>query len=218
MWVFEHGAMWSRDLAGALAHPLSPPAAASFIEARREAAAALAAAMGMDLDLVLERLSGGRRCFAAWVDGRIATYGWVSQGAERIGELERDFHLAPGEAYIWDCATLPAYRRQGLYVALLRHIAAVAHDEGLRRLWIGASLQNEPSLRGFRGAGFQPVARLAYMRLGQLRGLWLAGYASAPGELIAGLRRALLAPKERVVLARGGWAVAVGWGRGETGV
>jgi ribosomal protein S18 acetylase RimI-like enzyme len=99
--------------------------------------------------------------------------------------------MQPGEAYIWDCVTLPAFRRRGLYVALLRHIVGVLRAEGLRRLWIGASLDNTPSIRGFRSAGFRPVLRLIYLRVLGLRGNWLVGDAAAPAALVADARRAL---------------------------
>ena len=52
-----------------------------------------------------------------------------------------------------NCATRPPYRRQRLYSALLGYMAAVLHDEGARRAWIGANADNRASLRGFANAG-----------------------------------------------------------------
>ena len=103
-------------------------------------------------------LRRGRRCFAARVDDRIASYGWVSRRAEWVGEMDREFHPAAGEAYIWDCATLPSYQGQRLYSALLGYAIARLRDEGCRLVWIGSNQENLPSLRGFANAGFQPVA------------------------------------------------------------
>lgn len=196
-WAFERGTLWALELDTPPPAPASPPAGAICGEVRPDGAAPLAAAMGLpDPQVVRERFARGRRCFAVHVAGAIAAYGWVSEGMERIGELERTLRLLPGEAYIWDCATPPAFRRRGLYGALLRHIVAVLRAEGLRRLWIGASLDNAPSLRGFRSAGFRPVIRLAYLRVLGVRGLWLLRDATAPPALVVAARRALSGDRE----------------------
>lgn len=198
-WAFERGTLWALELDTPPPAP-SPPTGATIGEVRPDGAAPLAAAMGLaDPQVVRERFASGRRCFAVHVAGAIAAYGWVSEGMERIGELERTLRMLPGEAYIWDCATLPAFRRHGLYGALLHHIIAVLRDEGLHRLWIGASLDNAPSLRGFRSAGFRPVIRLAYLRVLGVRGLWLLRDATAPPALVTAARRALSGDRDATV-------------------
>lgn len=199
-WAFERGTLWALDLdtpaPAASPSPIPAPAGATFRELTPADAVPLARAMGADNpQIVRERLAAGRRCFAASVAGAIAAYGWVSQGTEQIGELERTMHMRPGEAYIWDCATRPSWRGRGLYTALLRHIVATLHGEGLRRLWIGASLGNIPSIRGFRSAGFAPVLRLVYLRLLGLRYNRLAGDPSASPALVADARAVLTASR-----------------------
>ncbi len=197
-WAYERGTMWVLDFTareGASVNSVTPAVAATFGEVRRDGAAALAAAMGLaDATLVARRFDAGRRCFGAWVEGQIVAYGWASWSEEEIGELERTFRLPPGEAYIWDCATLPAFRGKRLYSALLSRMAAILRAEGARRLWIGASLSNRPSVRGFAAAGFQPVITLTYQRLFAWRRVQLAGYPSASPHLVAALRQSLSAP------------------------
>jgi ribosomal protein S18 acetylase RimI-like enzyme len=197
-WAFERGTMWVLDFTargGTSITPVAPAVAATFGEVHRGDAAALAAAMGLSgADPVVARLEGGRRCFGAWVAGQLVAYGWVSSGEEEIGELERTFRLPPGEHYIWDCATVPALRGKRLYSALLGHIAAALRDEGARRVWIGASLRNQPSVRGFAAAGFLPVITLTYLRLLGWHRVQLAGDPSASPHLVAALRQALSAP------------------------
>jgi GNAT superfamily N-acetyltransferase len=198
-WAYERGTLWAMDLDGQALHVPAPQAAATCGEVPRETAAPLAAAMGLaDAREVRRRFTAGSRCFAARVDGAIAAYGWVSQGVERIGELERSLRMRSDEAYIWDCATLPPYRRCGLYTALLGHIAASLRGEGIHRLWIGASLQNRPSIRGFAAAGFRPVIRLTYARLLSLSRVWVADDPTTPPELVADARRALVDPREQL--------------------
>lgn len=192
LWAFERGTLWVRECGSKGGAPVIPGQEAVLREARSGDAEALASAMGLaDADEAQRRFDGGRRCFVALVDGVIATYGWVSHGVESIGELERSFRMAPDEAYIWDCATLPSYRGQHLYCALLDHIVTTLCRAGMRRIWIGASLDNTPSIRGFAAAGFQPVLTLTYLRLLGIRRIWMAGDTAASPTLVTRARECL---------------------------
>lgn len=195
-WDYECGALWARDLADSPPTLPQPHATVAFSEAAPDAApdaaTALAAAMGLAGPCeVQRRIEAGSRCFVARVEGAIAGYGWVSQGEERIGELERMLRMRPDEAYIWDCATLEPFRRQGIYSGLLAHIVAVMRREGLHRLWIGANLQNRPSLKGFARAGFHPAIFIVFVRLLRSSHSWVIGAPSAPSALVADARWAL---------------------------
>ncbi len=195
LWAFERGAFWAMDLGGSAPAPAParPQVAATFSEVAPAEAELLAGAMEFAGTYeVQRRFIAGSRCFVARIGGEIAGYGWVSQGEERIGELERIVRLRPDDAYVWDCATLSPFRCQGVYSALLGHIAMILRREGFRRLWIGASLGNHPSLKGFANAGFQPVVTILYARLLCVSRSWLIGAASAPPELVASARRALV--------------------------
>lgn len=197
-WAFERGTLWALELdseGSQQARSVAAPAAATFGEVPHEAAAVLAEAMGeRPPRLVRERFESGRRCFAAWVNGEIAAYGWVSHGEECIGELERSLRMRPSEAYIWDCATLPPFRRRGLYTALLRSIVGMLREEGIHRIWIGAGRGNSASIRGFAAAGFQPVLNLTYARILALRYDWVSD-AAVPSDLSSDARQSLLTPR-----------------------
>ncbi len=112
----------------------------------------------------------------------------VASGAS--GETLKSIRLRPGEAYLWDCATLPAFRRQGLYSALLAHVIDVLRADGLRSVWIGADLYNIASHGGIERAGFRPVADL-YRGGPDGRALWLQGCPGAPAAWVADARWAL---------------------------
>jgi GNAT superfamily N-acetyltransferase len=146
---------------------------------------------------VLARLQAGRRCFVAIVDGRIASYAWVSSGCEHVGELERVFVLPEGDCYIWDCATAPEQRGQHLYTALLSHLLSLFKGEGVRRVWIGASRANHFSTRGIVRAGFHPAIETSYLRLGRLRYLRLVRPPSAPAPLAEDAIRLIAQQDER---------------------
>lgn len=192
-WAFERGTLWAIDLDHTAPVVVMPKVAATSAEASREDSVALTTAMGLtDAHEVDQRFVAGSQCFAAWVDGKVAAYGWVSRGTERIGELERSLQMQPDEAYIWDCATLPPYRRQGLYSALLGHITTALGSQGIRRVWIGASIQNRPSVQGFAAAGFHPAIRLTYVRVLMARVVRVSDEPGAPDGLAAAARRALV--------------------------
>jgi GNAT superfamily N-acetyltransferase len=144
-----------------------------------------------------QRLKNGRRCFVLKVTGQIVTYGWVTAGMERVGELERDFHLNQNEAYVWDCGTLPAWRGLGCYSALLSHIIYKLFDEGFVRIWIGASRQNQPSIKGIVNAGFKPVIDCTYRRFYRLTMLTLQKSQTAVPALISAAYRIMVNDHER---------------------
>jgi acetyltransferase (GNAT) family protein len=198
-WAWERGTLWSLDLPGDPRPVLPPRVPAGWEECGPAAARELAATMGGEDDVVGRRMQRGSRAFAARVDGRIACYGWVSVGAECIGELEREFRLPPGEAYVWDCFTVPERRCLGLYGSLLTHLAGAMQAEGMHRLWIGSAMANRPSIRGFETAGFSPVVRVAYLRAGAVSCLASRPFATAPSGLAAAALDALVRPDESAV-------------------
>jgi GNAT superfamily N-acetyltransferase len=125
--------------------------------------------MGADGDRVAMRMQRGCRCFGAWVGPDLVGYGWVSSAAEWIGELQLEIRPARGEAYIWNCVTLPGHRRKGVFSAVLRAIKAQLKTDGLGRAWIGS--RADPAEGAFPKAGFVPVLRMDATAVAGLR--WL---------------------------------------------
>jgi ribosomal protein S18 acetylase RimI-like enzyme len=192
------GTIWTLGL-DQPAPVVTPLAPATFCRVEPASAPELAEVMA-DLPLaeVLKRFELGRRCYAARVDGRLAAYGWVSFDEELVGELNLRLCLLPGEAYIWNCATLPAFRRNHLYSALLVYIVGELKSAHLSRAWIGADLDNLPSQRGIARAGFTYVADLFIARVLALRQVWIQGQPDIPEHLVAEARRAFLNNRDRV--------------------
>lgn len=187
------GAFWTLDLKGALPEEVKPGVAARFARVDAEALPALAQAMGLDdSTLVLNRLAGQRRCYGAWVGGALVAYGWVTFDEEEIGELRVRVRMSSGEAYVWDCATLPAYRGQHLYPALLTHISRELRAEGFERILIGADSDNLPSQQGMLRAGFQPLADMQIYPARRQHRLWLIGRPGVPEEQVQRMRQALV--------------------------
>ena len=197
-WAVEYGTLWVFETNNDL-----PPICPARIEVKfKEVGAAdiddLAIAMSLPTpEPAQERLQSNRRCFSLRTAGQIVTYGWVTHGVECVGELERQFHLHDDEAYIWDCGTIPARRGQRCYSALLSHIIYQLHGEGIARIWVGASRQNQPSIQGFVNAGFQRVIDLTYRRFYRLTLLWFQESPAALPRLVSAAYRILLNNQER---------------------
>ena len=152
------GIFWMLKLDGPVPPGPEPGIPATFLRAGPEIAGELADAMMLDNpDVVMQRFSLGRQCYIARVGGKLASYCWISFDEEGIGELGLTLRLKKGEAYIWGCATLPPYRGQRLYPALLAHMLRELQRAGLQRIWIGTDADNLPSQSGVAAAGFQPV-------------------------------------------------------------
>jgi ribosomal protein S18 acetylase RimI-like enzyme len=193
------GTIWAIDLGGDMPMIL-PECTAVFSRVMPESAGALAVAMGPgSLEEIRSRFSAGRHCYAAWVDGRIASYGWVSFDEEMVGELDLRLRLLLGEVYIWDCATLPAYRQKHLYSALLGYILhELCANQPVCRVWIGADLDNVASQRGIARAGFRRVANLLVERFLAMRLVWIQGNPAIPDGWVAEARRVYLGNRDQI--------------------
>jgi len=141
--------------------------------------------MGADGELAAARLSRGCLCFAAWIEGALGGYGWLSTGPEWIGELQLEIKPREREAYIWNCVTLPEHRRRGVFRSLVVGMTNAARRLGARRVWIGSvDIPAEKALApiGFRPALHFSVATLAgwhLMRISRSTDASLAAHASA---------------------------------------
>ena len=196
------GTLWLLDLSKlSLIGPV-PRIEAHFQRVGSEAAPLLAEAMGLSsLEEVFRRFEAGKHCYIGKVDGVLATYGWVTFDKELIGELGLHIRLSPGEAYIWDCATLPEYRGLRLYPSLLWYIVGDLQTQGLKRIWIGADADNLPSQVGMRLCGFHPIADLVLDYAVALHSFWIRGHSGAPEQFVEDARQALLGERHKAWLA-----------------
>ena len=191
------GTIWSLNLDEAFPI-LQPFVPAAFGRVGPERLPVLASTMDISASAWLQRFETGRRCYSAWVAGKLAAYGWVSFEDEYIGELNLRVRLLPGEVYIWDCVTLPAFRQKRLYSALLTYILGDLRTEGFCRAWIGADMENIPSQRGMARAGFHHVADLVVARVLAIRQVWVQGQPGMPDHMVAEARRAFLNDRDKI--------------------
>jgi len=192
------GTIWTLSLDEARPS-IAPQVPAAFFRLDLQAASELAEVMGSDsLPEILKRFKRGSRCYAARVDGKLAAYGWVSFQEEAIGELSLRVRLFPGEAYIWNCVTLPEFRQHYLYTALLVFVVDELSAEHFSRVWIGADLENIPSQRGIARAGFIHIADLIVARVLALRQVWVQGRVNISDDLVDEARRVFLNNRDKV--------------------
>jgi ribosomal protein S18 acetylase RimI-like enzyme len=191
--AIQRGELWVKDIGRAEeVFPIPARLPVTFIEIKPSLPGSLVEALGPESQSeILRRLQSGRRCFAGCLDQSVVCWGWVSRGEEQIGEMKAQFRMKPSEAYIWDCVTLPDYRRQGLYSSLLGHMLKELQREawsksgyGANRVWIGSNLENRPSIRGFERAGFQPVIRVLFLNIFGIRFFQISACPKARGELV----------------------------------
>lgn len=122
--------------------------------------------MGREGELVRPRFARGCRCFAVILDRSIAGYGWLSTEAEWISELQVEITPRKGEAYIWNCVTLPEHRRKGIFKSLVTAMSMTARRYGATRIWIGSVAI--PAENALPPMGFQPAARFRAIRFAGL--------------------------------------------------
>ena len=196
----RHGTIWVLNL-DKEAPAVIPRLPADFRRITLDLAPALASSTdSLTVTEITQRLESGRQCFAAWVEGQAVAYGWVSFEHEDIGELNLRIKLVPGEAYIWDCATLPAFREKLLYSALLVYILGELRAQNRCRAWIGADYDNVVSQKGIARAGFHHVADLVIERVLAMRQVWVMGLPGVPESIVAEARRAFLNDRDKAWL------------------
>ncbi|HEY0753686.1 MAG TPA: GNAT family N-acetyltransferase [Ktedonobacteraceae bacterium] len=192
------GLFWLLRLDGPLPAAVEPEQPATFLQASLEDSAELAVAMGLDdIEPVLQRFARGCQCHITRINGQLVGYGWITFAEERIGSLGLRVRLQPGEAYIWDCATLAAYRGQRLYPALLSSMLRALHAAGYWRIWIGMDADNLASQAGVARAGFRLIAGLQQAQHASTHPFQILGSPDASEQEVRDASTVLLGERQR---------------------
>jgi GNAT superfamily N-acetyltransferase len=109
----------------------------------------------VDQEIVRLRMHAGQSPWIAKIATEVVGYGWVAVHDAEIGELGLRLRLTEAERYLWDFVTLPRWRGQGIYPAMLQ--AILTRDTDGERFWIGHDLSNAASAHGIARAGFRKV-------------------------------------------------------------
>jgi GNAT superfamily N-acetyltransferase len=114
---------------------------------------------------VHRRRQAGHQPYLAYLAGEPVAYGWVATRQAEIGEHGLNFTLPEGHRYLWDFATLPAWRGRGIYPHLLQEILTAEVGQA-DYFWIIYAPENQPSGAGIHKAGLNPIGQLSFQRDG----------------------------------------------------
>jgi hypothetical protein len=116
---------------------------------------------------VRNRIRNGHRPYLAWIGSTPVAYGWSAVTRAEVGEYSLAFRLASANRYLWDFATLPAWRGIGVYPRLLQAIVMQERAD-VARFWIIHLPENTASGRGIQKAGLRSVGELAFLPAGRV--------------------------------------------------
>lgn len=131
-------------------------------------------------DEVQKRMARGDRCFAAWYERRIVHAAWAATGRVHVPYLRRDLILEPGEAYMHDSYTLPAYRGYGL--AKAEGVYRLQHfwQEGYRRGLCVVAVENKIGFHPLEALGYRAVGLFGCLLFGPWQQDWQQAWSEEP--------------------------------------
>jgi RimJ/RimL family protein N-acetyltransferase len=115
------------------------------------------------------RLERGDRCFVAWDNGTIVSSRWIGEGRVFVDYLNGWIDLEPGEVFLSETFTVPAMRGRGVSGAAGTRLGHALADEGCRRILAGVLKENHAGKRAYEKAGYRPIGRIGYVKLGPWR-------------------------------------------------
>jgi GNAT superfamily N-acetyltransferase len=107
-------------------------------------------------DEIRKRFRTGSVPYIAYIDQVPTAYGWVASKVGDVIEINLHFDLPARNSYLWDFATLPAWRGKGIYPHLLQSIVR-QEQSNFDRYWILYAPFNLASRAGIHKAGFQSL-------------------------------------------------------------
>jgi GNAT superfamily N-acetyltransferase len=111
---------------------------------------------------VEQRFEEGNRIYVVQQVNQWIAYGWATSRQAIIGELGLTIQLDSANVYLWDFATLPAWRGKNVYPWLLQNITA-QYANVAAQIWILSAPENLASWRGIERGGFKAVGDLKFL-------------------------------------------------------
>lgn len=127
---------------------------------------------GPDRGAIAGLFEQGRECFVLERDGRILASCWAAIGPQWSEFLDRELPTGPGDVYMSDAWTDPAFRGHAYAHVLCLHQLRHFRDRGFRRALRSTVPENYSALRAHAKSGFRPVAILGTIRVGR----WKRGF------------------------------------------
>jgi ribosomal protein S18 acetylase RimI-like enzyme len=116
--------------------------------------------------LFRERIRTGQRCYAAIVNGRLASVSWVVQGSATLWAFTADFCIDDDAIYIFDSYTHPDFRGRRLQASIFQAIRRGYEDSGVRKAVTFVSETNTANLKSRTRLGFAVSGAVSRLRMG----------------------------------------------------
>ena len=116
--------------------------------------------------LFCERIRTGQRCYAAIVNGRLASVSWVVQGSATLWAFTADFFIDDDAIYILDSYTHPDFRGRRLQASMFKAIHRGCEDNGVRKAVTFVSETNTANLKSRTRLGFAASGAVRRFRMG----------------------------------------------------
>jgi len=113
---------------------------------------------------------GSGDAYALFVGGELAHVASLVTAEHDRALPVRNVKLRAGEAEITNCLTLSKFRGKGVYPFVIRGLAQVARERGVRRLYMMTGVGNAASRRGIEKAGFTRRGRIVRFVFSHLPG------------------------------------------------
>jgi GNAT superfamily N-acetyltransferase len=124
---------------------------------------------------IRRRLQENQTCLIGWVDGSPVHYRWDTRRLTYLPYLRRRLRPRPGDTFLVEGFTAPAFRDRGLASTAVRIVLARAAAAGCTRFLTLVAAWNAPSLRTCQKAGLQPVGTVGCRVLGPCRRYFATG-------------------------------------------
>jgi|GEM_PF-3795591 RimJ/RimL family protein N-acetyltransferase len=113
----------------------------------------------------------GHRCFGFVNEtGEVASYLWLAcpESSATFVPFSQKLQMIikPGEAYLFDCRTAPAFQKQGFYKNGLCEAIKICARRGARVVYIQCKRDNLASRKGILSAGFHDAFSYCFIHVG----------------------------------------------------
>ena len=144
----------------------------------KDADAFVAFRQGPSVDLFHARLQCGQRCFAAFIESRLASVSWAVEDQATLWALNADFRVEDGTAYIFDSYTHPEFRGKRLQSSIFQRIFEYCRDKNVGKVVTFVAATNTANLRSRTRLGFAVTGAVRRLRFGPL--VWYLSTGGAP--------------------------------------
>ena len=112
-------------------------------------------------------LQSGKHCWVLRSDTVIVSSCWAATDFAEIPYLDLRIRLAPGQVYLFDTYTAPAYRGRSHASLLVAGLTQSCLQQGARTVISAVLPENRGGMALFGHLGFQPVGLVGYLGIGQ---------------------------------------------------